>query len=327
MEINFQKLKEIILENDSFLITSHVNPDADAIGSEIAFYHLLKKLGKTARIVNHSETPYNIEFLDPQKVIELYNDEKHRHLFLDSDVLVALDFNDSKRILSMQDGFNKSGKLKICIDHHQDPKEFVDFIFYDTGYSSTGEILYDFIAKSKIADFDFDIALPLYTAILTDTGSFQYERTTPKTHKIAAHLLELGVNPTEVYDLHYNQGTMSRINLLGKALESMQMNEKKNLAYMVITLDEIKTTGAVMADIDGFVNYCLKISGIILGILFVQSEDGVKMSFRSKGDITANKLASEFGGGGHINAAGARVFNVPFSETIQTVLKSAEKYV
>ena len=124
--IDFEKLKNIILNNSSFLLTTHVNPDADAIGSEIAFYYLLKKLGKNVFIINHSSIPYNMEFFNKGNIIQTFNEDLHKNIFNEVDVLVALDFNRADRTVRMENGFRESNKLKICIDHHQDPENFVD---------------------------------------------------------------------------------------------------------------------------------------------------------------------------------------------------------
>ncbi|MEJ5261383.1 MAG: DHH family phosphoesterase, partial [Ignavibacterium sp.] len=198
--VNFQKLKNIILSNNSFLITTHVNPDADAIGSEIAFYQILKTLGKKSFVINYSETPYNLKFLDKDNVIKQFNLDDHADLFNKVDVLVALDFNRSDRTVSMKKNFEQSKAIKICIDHHQDPEKFVDYEFIDTDYAATGDIIFSFISETKIVPITKDIAEPIYAAIMTDTGSFRFERTTAKLHRKVATLLEAGVNPTEIYD-------------------------------------------------------------------------------------------------------------------------------
>src|SRR5690606_14761684 len=186
--------KEIILQHSSFLLTTHVNPDADAIGSEIAFYQLLKKLNKKVRIVNHSITPYNLLFLDVDKKIEHFSEDEHSTIFNDTDVIIALDFNRADRVVRMKDGFISSSKIKICIDHHQDPENVFHEKFVDTSYSSTGEIIFDFIKQTKIVELDYSIALPVYAAIMTDTGSFRFDRTTPELHRKTAELLELKVS-------------------------------------------------------------------------------------------------------------------------------------
>ena len=162
---------------------------------------------------------------------------------------------------------------------------------------------------------------------MTDTGSFRFDRTTPRLHRITAELLEAGVNPQLVYREIYEQGKQSRIRLLGRALNSIKLNETGELAYMKILNIDLNETGTGEADVDGFVNYCLSIKGVKLGILFFEMDDEVKISFRSAGNIPVNKLAAEFNGGGHINASGARVENAGIDELINKVLKSAEKYL
>jgi len=325
--IDFEKLKQIILNNSSFLLTTHVNPDADAIGSEIAFYHLLKKLGKKVYIINHSSLPYNMEFFNKENIIQRYDEELHKNIFNEVDVIVALDFNRADRTVRMEKGIRRSNKLKICIDHHQDPEEFVDHQFIDTNDCATGQIIYDFIKQTKIIDLDFNIAEPIYAAIMTDTGSFRFDRTTPEVHIIIAELLKLGVNPEQVYDKLYDQSKFSKIRLLGRALNSINLLADNKLGYMVITQKDFEELGAIESDTENFVNYNLSIENVVLGILFIELKDGFKVSFRSKGNIPVNKLANEFGGGGHTNAAGARLFTNNMQEMIPVILSKTELYL
>jgi phosphoesterase RecJ-like protein len=325
--IDFKKLKNIILDNSSFLLTTHVNPDADAIGSEIAFYQLLKKLGKKAYIINHSATPYNMEFFNKENVIHQYDEELHKNVFNQIDVIAALDFNRADRTVRMEKAIRSSNKLKICIDHHQDPEEFVDHQFIDTDYCATGQIIYDFIDQTKIVELDFDIAEPLYAAIMTDTGSFRFERTTSEVHMIIAELLRLGVNPEQVYDKLYDQSKFSKVRLLGRALNSINLFAENRIGYMTIMQKDFEELGAIESDTENFVNYNLSIENVVLGILFIELKNGFKVSFRSKGDIPVNKLAKEFGGGGHTNAAGARFFTNNMQEMIPVILSKAESYL
>ncbi|GIV45825.1 MAG: DHH family phosphoesterase [Ignavibacterium sp.] len=326
--VNFQKLKNIILSNNSFLITTHVNPDADAIGSEVAFYQLLKSLGKKSYIINHSETPYNLRFLDVDNVIKQFNLDDHADLFNQVDVLVALDFNRSDRTVSMKKNFEQSKAIKICIDHHQDPEKFVDYEFIDTDYSATGEIIFNLITETKIVPLTKQIAEPIYAAIMTDTGSFRFERTTAKLHRKVATLIDAGVNPTEIYDKIYDQSKFSKIKLLGRALESIQLIADGKIAFMKITQNDFEEFGAIESDTENFVNYNLSIENVVLGLLFIELKNGFKVSFRSKGNIPVNKLASEFGGGGHTNAAGARFFDHKMTnEMINSILVKAVNYV
>lgn len=323
----FIELKKIIEENNSFLLTTHVNPDADALGSELAFYSVLKKLGKQVKIVNHSATPYNLEFMDEANLIEKFDPESHKTLFNEFDVCVVLDLNNASRTVRMESSIRGFKGIKVCIDHHQDPEEIFDLIVGGTDYSATGEILYKFIKETKLVELDGFISNQIYVAIMTDTGSFRFERTTPEVHQIASELISLGVNPTLVYDKVYNQFNFGRVRLLGEALSTIEMDETNKIAYMIVTKEMLEANNTSEADVDGFVNYCLTISSVEIGILFYELKDGIKISFRSKGEIAVNKLASEFNGGGHRNASGSRLFNTTIEEVKEKVISKAQQYL
>ena len=325
--IDFQKLKEIVKNNHSFLITTHVNPDADAIGSEVAFSKILDKLGKKYKIINHSPTPYNLLFLDTEKIIEKYDPTAHDNYFESMDVLIALDFNRADRMVSMEKIFRSSSKLKVCIDHHQDPESFADYYFVDTSYSATGHILYDFINDTSIIIMDRETAAPIYTAIMTDTGSFRFDRTTPELHRVIADLLETGVSPSEIYNHVYDESKLSKIKLLGKSLSSLKLTTDNQIGYMIIHQSDFMELDALESDTDNFVNFILSIQGVVLGMLFIELKNGFKVSFRSKGKIPVNKFAGLFGGGGHVNAAGARFRDKNMSVMIPQILSEAEKFL
>lgn len=324
--IDFNKLQEIINSNRSFLITTHVNPDADAIGSEIAFYKILRKLGKESKIINHSATPYNLQFLDADHVIQKYEPEIHDEYIKSCNVLVALDFNKADRIVSMQQVFSESNSLKICVDHHEDPENFVDFKFIDSNYSATGHILYEYLKNTSIGDIDKELAAPLYAAIMTDTGSFRFERTTANLHRIVADLLETGINPTEIYNQLFDESKLSKIKLLGRCLTSLNLITNNRIGYMIITQNDFNELNAIESDTENFVNMILSVEGVRIGILFIELKDGFKASFRSKGKIPVNKLAGIFGGGGHINASGARFRDSKMSVMIPKILKETENF-
>lgn len=323
----FIELKKIIEENNSFLLTTHVNPDADALGSELAFYSVLKKLGKQVKIVNHSATPYNLEFMDEANLIEKFDPESHKTLFNEFDVCVVLDLNNASRTVRMESSIRGFKGIKVCIDHHQDPEEIFDLIVGGTDYSATGEILFKFIKETKLVEIDGFISNQIYVAIMTDTGSFRFERTTPEVHQIASELISLGVNPTLVYDKVYNQFNFGRVRLLGEALSTIEMDETNKIAYMIVTKEMLQANNTSEADVDGFVNYCLTISSVEIGILFYELKDGIKISFRSKGEIAVNKLAAEFNGGGHRNASGSRLFNTTIEEVKEKVISKAQQYL
>ncbi|MBI9073555.1 MAG: bifunctional oligoribonuclease/PAP phosphatase NrnA [Melioribacteraceae bacterium] len=325
--LNFQKLKEIINNNNSFIITTHVNPDADAIGSALAVYSVIKMFNKEASIINHSNTPENIRFLDKNNVVEVFEFEKHDELINNCDVLITVDINDLKRTVSMLTTLEKFKGIKVCIDHHDYAPGFEDYSFIDISYSSTGAIVYDFIKSLGKVTITKEIAEYIYAAIMTDTGSFRFERTTSGTHKIIADLLDAGVDPKFIYEQIYEQNNFERTKLLGEVLSSLKLNSTNEICYMIISQDMLVRHKTREEDVEGFVNHGLSIKGVNMAILFFELKDGVKISFRSRNSIAVNLLARHFDGGGHFHAAGARLFDVTLEDTINKVLEKAEEYL
>lgn len=324
---NIEKIKNIITQNQNYVLTTHVNPDGDGLGSEMALAHFLRKLGKSATILNHSKSPPNCEFLDPNKEIIQFIPERDRDKILKADAIFIVDTNQTERLRSMKPFIEQSKAIKIIIDHHLDPGSFAAHYVIDEDATSTGEIIYRLLSSIDSTLFDETIAQALYTAIMTDTGSFRYPRTDPETHTITARLLECGANPSEIFANVYESWSLGRMKLLGEALGSMQTVYNGKLAYLVCTQKMFMETGATEVETDNFTTYPMGIKGVAVGILINELPNGTKISFRSKGDIPINELAKEFGGGGHKNAAGARLYNVSLEETIKSVLEKAEKYV
>lgn len=323
----FNELLAILKSNQSFIITCHVNPDADAIGSEIAMAEILTQLGKDFKIFNTSSTPYNLKFLDPDNYITKFSTEQHAELIQNADASIFLDMNFLNRTVRIEAYFRKFEGTKICIDHHTNPENFADFAIIDASKTATGEILYDFVDEIDELEFNEKIAVPIYAAIMTDTGSFRFPKTTADTHEKIAKLLKYNLKPEEVYDSIYNQYKFSRVKLLGETLHTISLSESAKVAYMIVTQESLIRSKAIESDVDGFVNFALTSKGVEVGILFFELKDGVKISFRSKGEIPVNKLAEEFGGGGHLNASGTRLFNVSLQEIMPKVLSSADKLV
>ena len=170
-------------------------------------------------------------------------------------------------------------------------------------------------------------ATALYAAIMTDTGSFRYEKTDSEIHTIVAHLLQAGADPAAIYEQVYEHTSAKRLRLLGMALAGLQTLYDGKLAYIVLTHEMFEITGTTEEDTDAFVPYTLTIAGVHIGLMFSELDGIIKVNFRSKGDIAINELAKEFGGNGHKNAAGARISNTALDETVSLVLKHAGKYI
>lgn len=316
-----------INSNNDFIITTHVNPDGDAIGSELALARYLQSLGKNVKIINHSPTPEYLMFMlnSKDEVLE-FDEEKHFSLINNAEVIFTLDLNHLSRAKSLEKFIRSSNSLKICIDHHEYPENFEDLSFIDTKSSSTGELIYQLLKKVEV-EINYNLALPLYVAIMTDTGSFKYERTTSNLHRIIAELLDAGVIPIKVHQAIYEQGSASRIKLLGRAFNSLTIVGDGKLAYIKITLQDLAETNSSEEDVEGFVNNTLSIKGVEVGIFFFELEHGLKISFRSASKVPVNKLAGEFNGGGHFFAAGARVEDMNMEDIIPAVIEATNKYL
>jgi len=324
----FEQLRSILATSKDVVLTTHINPDADGIGCELALGAYLKSLGKHVSIVNHSETPDNLQFLDKRNEILHFDPARHSDLVKAADLICVLDANHPDRLASVKSSVLESKAKKVCVDHHLEPGSFADLYVLDESSTATGEIIYKLITFLDDKAISREIAEYLYAAIMTDTGSFRYPKTDPDIHRIIAHLIEAGADPTLIYQSIYDQNTPERLRLLGMALAGTKTDHSGKVAYMTITREMFAQTGTSEADTDAFVPYTLSIEGAQIGLLFTELQDSViKISFRAKGNIWINKLAQEFGGNGHQHAAGARIHNANLSDAVQAVLEKAKQYV
>lgn len=323
----FKEIHDLIKNNDKFVITSHVNPDGDSIGSEIALYKYLKKQGKNARIISYSETPDNYLFLDNNNKIEKFDENKHNTTIQEADVIFILDTNEYSRLRTMEQYIRKSPAKKVCIDHHLGKSNGFDYSIIDTDSPATGEILFKLFTLDNKQKLDIDIAIPLYAAIMTDTGSFRFPRTDSDTHRITAELIDCGADPVEIYSKVYGRAQLGRLKLLSRFLNNMVLLYDGKIVYSNIYLKDLEETGTNVFDTEGFSHYIMSMASVQIGIIFTQSPRGVKISFRSKGEIYANELAKEFGGGGHMNAAGAWVDKGDLEKLVKEVTLKAKKYI
>lgn len=322
--IDYNRIIEILKSNNSFVITTHVNPDGDAIGSELALAYFLQKLGKKFWIINHSLTPENFIFLDEEKLIQKY-DAKLDDYILNADVLLAVDFNSLGRARSMMQVLEKSKAYKVIIDHHRNPQNFVNEIFYDIDEPATGNIIYKLIKTYNPDLIDKKTADALYAAIMTDTGSFRFERITPELHLIVADLISRGANPSYIYNKIYNEMSIEKLKLLGEAITNINLEADGKIAFMILDrqLIEKYVKTEEEFDVEGFVNYCLSLKSVKVGLLFFELKNGVKVSLRSKEKFPVNSLAEKFGGGGHLNAAGIRLDGMRLNEVLPKVIQQA----
>jgi phosphoesterase RecJ-like protein len=320
-------VSRLLREHRTFVLTTHVNPDGDALGSELALCRGLRQLGKTVTVVNHSPTPAHYHWLDPAREIMRYSAADHGALIESANVVVVLDTNQPDRLRTMEGPVTASKGTRLVIDHHLDPHPFGDHYLIDSDATSTGEIIYRLLGACEGIRIGPDIAVPLYTAIMTDTGSFRYPRTDAETHRIISDLIECGADPPSIFGSVYETWTPGRMRLLGEALDTLSVSVNGELAHMLTTQEMFARTGTNEIETDTFSTYPMNIRNVKIGILFTELKDGVKISFRSKGLIPVNALAREFNGNGHLNAAGARLHDVKLPDLIPGVLAAAARYL
>lgn len=314
-------------------IVSHKNPDGDAIGSASAMAQLFSKFGKKTTIILPNTLPENFLWLPLAKDVFYYDKEntQSKNALSNADLIVCTDFNHLSRLGDdMQKFMETISKPILMIDHHEAPSDVAIYLFSDTKYGSTCEMVYHFMTENNWLDFlDKNMATAIYTGILTDSGSFRFPKTTAQTHEVISHLLSLGVDNTAVYDNIHNQNSLESIGLLGRALQKLTCLPNKNTCYITLSQADLEEFSHKKGDTEGLVNYGLTIKNINFAVIFIEQKDEgiIKISFRSKGDFDVNTFARQyFNGGGHKNAAGGRS-DKNMNDTINYFLEKLDEYV
>lgn len=324
---NYKSILSVINESSTFAIAVHLNPDADALGSALALAEFLKNSGKAANVFIHGLVPSNLHFLPSVGSIISYSDENSDD-FSNSDVIFALDLNEPKRLASLEQAYTASKAKKILIDHHIGPSRMADIIVSETSATSTGELIYKLFELAGATELSKDSATCLYAAIMADTGGFRFDKTSGDTFRIAAKLADSGADPVMIYDEVYNTMSAEAVRLLGATLAGMEIYCNGGLVIMTISADDFARTRACEMDIENFSDRLLMVSGARMGVLLSEITDRgeTRISFRSKNGISVREVAAEYGGGGHKQAAGARVANEPFESVVRMVTKRAIDY-
>lgn len=330
MYTHFKEINDLIKKSSNIILTTHVVPDGDAIGSVMAFAGYLKQKGKDPVIINHSATPDNLKFLDKKNTIRVFSKEqqKNEKLLLDADVIFILDTNDFARTKSMEPYIINSPAKKVCIDHHMGlkPKIF-DYVITNTVYPATCQILYEFIKDDDEKYLTKEVSSALYVGIMTDTGSFRHPRTGSDVFMVCAELINDGADPVKLYEEIYGNTSNENLQLMAKFISGLEFYKDNKVVLGTVTQKDFKAFGLDIDHVEGFTSLIMNIKGVKLGIILVELKDNIKVSFRSKGNIAVNKLAMEFKGGGHKNAAGANVKGSTIRELKEQILKKAENYI
>ena len=309
---NIKALQRLLSTPKNVVIIPHKNPDGDAMGSSLGWMHFLNKNNHTASVIAPNPYPYFLKWIPGDETVICFetNENKALERLEEADVICTLDFNSLDRIELLGEHVDNHTATKIMIDHHRDPQDYADLQFSEPEIGSTCELVYQIIESlSALEQIDNAIATSLYVGMLTDSGSFRFPSVTPKTHRIVAHLIECGANPSAIYNQIYNTSNVNRLQLLGQALNNLKVLPEYHAAFMTLSQEELRKFNFQKGDTEGFVNYALTIEGVKLAVIMIEdkSEQYVKLSLRSSGSFSVNEMAKKhFQGGGHINAAGGK---------------------
>lgn len=315
---NLKAMAEVIQKARRLLLCGHVMPDGDSLGSALALGLGLRLLGKEVTIVSSDPIPDLYQFLPGVETVIVGKVPEG-----DYDLLVAVDSSVQERLGSAPEAMLKKGLPVAVIDHHVNDRPFGHYNYVRTAAAATGEIIMDLLDLLQV-DLELDIAINLYTAIVTDTGSFRYENTTSETHAKTARLLACGVPVSRLSNRIFGEQPLVSLKLLEAALGTLEVSPCGQIAWMSISGALIRSVEASDQHIEGLINYPRKIKGVELAIVFRElDEQRVKVSFRSKYQVDVNLLAGKFGGGGHVRASGCTV-DGRLAQVKELILKEAK---
>ena len=325
MKNNFKDIVDIFNEENNFLIVGHVGADGDSIGSVVALTRILNKKNKNARAYLNRDTLAPFSFLKTEEEF-FYTDQKKLEKDLDEQnyILVCLDSGNKDRVDLDEQIINKA-KYIINIDHHEDNSSFGKINLIDSNKAAVGEMIYNFAEDMLVEKIPLEIAEPMATGIITDTGALRYENTDAEVLRILANLMDEGVDIYKINKKIFGSISYKALILKGLALATLERSENNKIAWLHVSREMMHEAGTDYTE--GLVNLARDIEGVEIGILFTEEEENeIKVSLRSNFYAEVNKLAAEFNGGGHPRAAGATV-EKSLEETIKIVVKEAEKYV
>jgi phosphoesterase RecJ-like protein len=325
-------LEQIIDESKSILISTHLLPDGDGLGAEVALFHYLKKSGKKCQVLNPDPLPKRYQFLDPKKQFLFSTVEKK--MARSFDLWIILDTHDPRRLGSLWDSRSNRFQKIVFLDHHPRPKgklalkyPFNTSVISQVTASSIGELLYQLFEKLNFVPLDPQIALGLYVSVMTDTNSFRYARTTSSAHQIAGQMIEYGLNPEEIYQHIYSSKTASHLRLLGILLQNVKISKSGKVAWIEMNRSLRSKYKATADETLSFLNLLLLIREAEVICFFREEDDGkTRVSIKSKGKIIISQLAMKLGGGGHDYAAGLAL-STSLRQTRLLVISQIEKLI
>jgi phosphoesterase RecJ-like protein len=291
----YKEVWKKIENSDNILLVSHINPDGDALGSSLSLYPILKKMNKKVTVFNATKPlPQYLDFLPN---FDKVTDKLPKKI----DLTISFDCGSFDRL-----GLESKPSFLINIDHHISNTNYGDINLIEPNAASTSQVVYNML-KANNVEIDKDAAICMYTALVTDTGSFQYESVNEKVFEMAAELVKCGVSPDYVAKMLFQRDRLSRLRLLAKAYETIELCCEGKAAFVEVTKEMMEITGAIKEDTDTIVNSVRAIATVEVACLLREEDEGIKISLRSKNYADVSKIATKYGGGGHIRAAGATI--------------------
>ncbi len=322
------ELVDFFSQKKKIVLTTHMNPDGDAVGSTLAMMHYLRAKGHEVTAVVPNKFPDFYGWMPGANQMVIFEKKAAivKKLLMEADMVFSLDYNSIGRVGQMTGLLKMAPGKKFLIDHHIDPEEGFDYYFATTDTTSTGQLVYQFIELMGDKNLlNKEVAVALYVAIMTDTGSFSYAANYPETYHIVAELIERGVDAERVHRLVYDTFSENRLRLLGFSIsERMMVWHHLHTAVIYLSKADLKRFNYQVGDTEGVVNYPLSMDDVNLAVLITEKEKKIKLSFRSKGSFNVNLLArNHFNGGGHKNAAGGQTFT-DIAQTLDAVKEVLE---
>jgi len=308
----YKKIWNKIVESDNIVLISHVNPDGDALGSSLSMYNILKNMGKNVTICNMTDLASYLDFLPNF-------DKVKKTLPKKIDLMISFDCGSFDRL-----GIDRRDYFLINLDHHISNTNYGDMNLIEEA-ASTSQVVFNILEANKV-EIDKDSATCIYTALVTDTGNFQYESVTAEVFRIASELVKCGASPEFVSKMLYERDRLSRLRFLAKALDTLELHLEGKVGVVEVTNELMQITGAIKDDTDGLVNMVRKLESVEVSLMLREEEDGsIKISLRSKNYVDVSKIAVKYGGGGHIRASGATIKDKTFNEIKEMVISDIKE--
>ena len=324
MKLDWTPLQQLLDAHERFVITSHVRPDADAIGSEMGLASLLQQRGKQVRIINSSATPPHLRYLDPQGTICQLGPGNSLPEGFVPEVFIVVDTSAWAQLSDVGRVMREFTGPKVVIDHHQSADDLGAIELKDTTREATGSLIVE-LAEALGEPISPAAATALYSAIATDTGWFRFPAVTGETMRTIGRLVDAGASPSNIYRELYEQSTLARVHLAGRVLGRVKLEWDGVLAWTQVQSSDFEELGAQPSDTEDLVNECLRITGTRVAFIAIeQANRQVKISFRSRTSVDVAKVAEQFGGGGHRQAAGATLPG-PLASAVEKALAALQQ--